>query len=87
MQTEIKRWGNSAAIRIPTKLLAAAHMEVDSQISMKAEEGKIIVEIIKRNPEKRLNLPFSEAQLTKGLNADKAHAEDLAILNNKELGD
>ena len=35
MRSEIKRWGNSAAVRIPKKLLNQAMLEVESPVTMK----------------------------------------------------
>ena len=43
METEIKRWGNSAAVRLPAKVLAKAGLEVDSSIEIEALEGEIII--------------------------------------------
>ncbi|WP_188861350.1 AbrB/MazE/SpoVT family DNA-binding domain-containing protein [Marinobacterium nitratireducens] len=70
MRTEIKRWGDSAAVRIPSKLLAAAHLDVSSELSLTVQEGKIVIEAAPEKTKKRLQLPFSEAQLLKGLTAD-----------------
>lgn len=77
MHSEIKRWGNSAAIRIPSKILAQANLDVSSPISMDVIDGKIIIEAAV-NAKRRVNLPFSEADLLKGLNAHCAHADELA---------
>ena len=87
MQTEIKRWGNSAAVRLPSKILAAASLEVNSPISLKVKGKKIIIEPISRQLEKRLDLPFSEAMLLAGLTPETAHADELATVTAVELGD
>ena len=42
--SEIKKWGNSAAIRLPRKILAAAGFEPGSQVSIKTETDRIIIE-------------------------------------------
>lgn len=44
MISEIKKWGNSAAIRLPGKILAAAGLEPGSQVSIKTETDRIIIE-------------------------------------------
>ncbi|WP_263078934.1 AbrB/MazE/SpoVT family DNA-binding domain-containing protein [Endozoicomonas sp. Mp262] len=54
MESEIKRWGNSAAVRIPSKVLARAGLEVDSPIEIKAKMGEIILKAA--SPEKGYSL-------------------------------
>lgn len=43
MRTEIKKWGNSAALRLPAATLAKAGLEVNSPVEIKAVEGKLVV--------------------------------------------
>jgi len=88
MRSEIKRWGNSAAVRLPKKLLNETKLEVDSAISMSVEENRIVIEALQEAVSRRLRLPFSEKDLLAGLNADTAHADEAAdALLEKELGD
>ena len=86
MLTEIKRWGNSAAVRLPTRVLAQAHLDVSSPISISVKAGKIIIEAAQEASFK-VNLPFSEADLLKGLDAYSAHADELALPSSIEMGD
>jgi len=87
MRSEIKRWGNSAAVRIPGKLLHEAKLEVHSRVSMKVEDNKIVIEALEERPERALSLPFTEAQLLTGLDPHTAHADELpAALLDRELG-
>ena len=46
MRTEIKKWGNSAALRLPTTALAKAGLDVNSPVEVEASEGKLIVSAI-----------------------------------------
>ena len=41
MQSEIKRWGNSAAVRLSSKILAQAKLDVSSPISIDVKAGRI----------------------------------------------
>ncbi|POP52597.1 AbrB/MazE/SpoVT family DNA-binding domain-containing protein [Zhongshania marina] len=50
MHSEIKKWGNSAAVRLPGKILAAAGLSTDSPISIKAESGRIIIDQVLASP-------------------------------------
>jgi antitoxin MazE len=88
MQSEIKRWGNSAAVRLPRKLLNEARLEIDSAVTIKVEENRIVIEALEETARKRLQLPFSEAELVAGLSAETAHADELPdSLLEEELAD
>jgi len=40
MRSEIKRWGNSAAIRLPRGILAEARLDVSSSVTVVVEGRK-----------------------------------------------
>ncbi|MCG5516673.1 MULTISPECIES: MazF family transcriptional regulator [unclassified Ectothiorhodospira] len=86
MQSEIKRWGNSAAVRLSSKILAQARLDVSSPVTIHVKAGKIVIEAADKPPRK-VNLPFSEADLLKGLDAHGAHADELASPSATETGD
>jgi antitoxin MazE len=46
MRTEVKKWGNSAVIRIPKLLLLECNLSVESPVDMRVENGRIIVDPI-----------------------------------------
>lgn len=46
MRTEIKKWGNSAALRLPTTALAKAGLGVNSPVEIEATQGQLIVSAI-----------------------------------------
>lgn len=69
------------------KVLAAAHLDISSEISLTVQDGKIVIEPIADSTKKRLRLPFSEAQLLKGLTAETAHADEVAQVSGKEVGE
>ncbi|WP_287962392.1 AbrB/MazE/SpoVT family DNA-binding domain-containing protein [Alcanivorax sp.] len=85
MKTEIKRWGNSAAVRLPSKILAQVKLDVSSPINIDVKAGRIVIEAAQKAPRK-VNLPFSEADLLKGLDARSAHADELAQPSATEMG-
>jgi len=86
MRSEIKRWGNSAAIRLPARILAEARLEVSSPVTLAVDGRKIIIEATADVAEQRLELPFSEADLIRGLNPETAHADELALPSATEIG-
>lgn len=84
MQAEIKRWGNSAAVRLNSSVLARARLSVSSAIDIQVKDGQIIISAVKSG-ERKVKLPFSEKDLLKGLTADTAHADELALPSSTEL--
>lgn len=44
MQGVIKKWGNSAAVRIPAAVLDAAHVRLDQPVDVREEGGRIVIE-------------------------------------------
>jgi len=87
MLSEVKKWGNSAAVRLPSKVLAAAGLDTGTPISIEVVDNKIIIEPVANMPKKRLKLPFTEAQLLSGLDSHTSHADELADLSSFEVGD
>jgi antitoxin MazE len=85
MQSEIKRWGNSAAVRLPSKILTQAKLDVSSLISIEVRDGKIVIEATEATS-RRVKLPFSEADLLKGLDAHGVHADEIAEPTTNEMG-
>jgi len=87
MRSEIKRWGNSAAVRLPGKLLAEARLEVSSPVSMVVKGRKIIIEASAPPAQRRLKLPFDEAALIDSLTPETAHADEIALPLDSETAD
>ena len=44
MRTRVKKWGNSAAVRIPAAIVAAAHLTLDQPVDVREEQGRIVIE-------------------------------------------
>lgn len=47
MKTRVKRWGNSAVVRIPKPLLQGVGLEVDSPIEIGVVNGRLVIESVK----------------------------------------
>jgi antitoxin MazE len=43
MQTKVKRWGHSLAVRIPRSVAADAHVEEASTVDVQVVDGKIVI--------------------------------------------
>lgn len=46
MRVNIKKWGNSASVRIPAAVMMAASIRIDQAVDVREEAGKIIIEPI-----------------------------------------
>ncbi len=44
MQGVVKKWGNSAAVRIPASVLDAARVGLDQPVDIREEQGLIVIE-------------------------------------------
>jgi len=47
MEVIVKKWGNSAAVRIPAAIMAAAHVALDQHVEVREEQGRIIIEPVR----------------------------------------
>lgn len=48
MRAIVKKWGNSASIRIPAALMDAAKLELDDAVEVREEGGRIIIEPVRQ---------------------------------------
>jgi antitoxin MazE len=44
MQAQVKKWGNSASVRIPASVMAAASLHVDQMVDIREDNGRIVIE-------------------------------------------
>lgn len=44
MKVLVKKWGNSAAVRIPASVMEAAQLDLDQTVDVKEENGRIVIE-------------------------------------------
>lgn len=68
MNMYVRRWGNSAAVRIPSATLEAAGLKPDDRVDVREEDGRIVIEKAAR---KRLTL----AELIEGITPENRHEE------------
>ncbi len=48
MRAIVKKWGNSASVRIPAALMDAAKLELDDAVDVREEGGRIIIEPVRQ---------------------------------------
>jgi antitoxin MazE len=68
MRVNVKKWGNSASVRIPAAVMEAAHLRIDDTVEVRAEGERIIIELV-QEPE------YDLAQLIDRIAPDNRHAE------------
>ena len=66
MNQYVRRWGNSAAIRLPASTLAAAGLKPDDPVDVREENGRIVIERAK---------PVTLDWLLEGITPDNLHRE------------
>lgn len=44
MRVHVKRWGNSASVRIPSGVMRAAALRIDQAVDVREEGGRIVIE-------------------------------------------
>jgi antitoxin MazE len=47
MRVNVKKWGNSAAVRIPAAVMDSADFRIDDTVDVRAEDGKIVIELVR----------------------------------------
>jgi antitoxin MazE len=47
MRATVRKWGNSAALRLPASMLADVGLAVDADVEVRTEQGRIVIEPIR----------------------------------------
>jgi antitoxin MazE len=68
MQVIVKKWGNSAAIRIPSSVLAATGLKIDQPVDVREEAGCVIIEPVTTKE-------YDLAVLLAGITPENIHKE------------
>jgi antitoxin MazE len=68
MRTVVKKWGNSASVRIPAAVMQAAHLDLDDAVDVREESGRIVIEPAQRKE-------YDLAELVKGITRENLHDE------------
>ena len=68
MRVTVKKWGNSAAVRLPASVMQATQLEVDEVVEVREDGGRIVIERVRP---KRYEL----SELLKGITNKNRHRE------------
>ena len=79
MNTVIRKWGNSLALRLPTTVLKEAGYQLEQKVELIVSKGRIIIQ-----PSQKIEYDLDS--LIKGINANNSHIEsDFGTPLGKEL--
>jgi antitoxin MazE len=68
VRVQVKKWGNSASVRIPAPILESAKLAVDDPVEIREEGGRIVIEPVDREE-------FNIEDLVAGITPENRHAE------------
>ncbi len=68
MRVTVKKWGNSAAVRLPASVMQATQLELDEVVEVREDQGRIVIERVRQ---KRYEL----SELLKGITNKNQHRE------------
>ena len=68
MKVIVKKWGNSASVRIPASVMEAAHLSLDQPVDVREEAGRIVIEPVREEE-------FDLAELVAQAEIGRAQAE------------
>ena len=68
MRVIVKKWGNSASVRIPSGILQAARLGLDDAVDVREEGGRIVIEPIRTSE-------YNLAQLLSRITSKNLHTE------------
>ncbi len=66
MEVVVKKWGNSAAVRIPASVLADSGIELEQTVEIREDRGRIVIEPSRHRP-------FALGELVKRIRSDNRH--------------
>jgi antitoxin MazE len=79
MKSTVKKWGNSAAVRIPASVMQATHLDLDEVVDVREQAGRIVIEPVRQKT-------YELGKLLKGITAKNRHkAVDFGAAKGKEV--
>ena len=68
MRAVVKKWGNSASVRIPASVMAAAGLRLDQAVEVREDKGRVVIEPIAHEE-------YDLADLLAGITPENIHDE------------
>jgi antitoxin MazE len=48
VKATVRKWGNSAAVRIPASIMQATRLDLDEAVDVREEGGRIVIEPVRK---------------------------------------
>jgi antitoxin MazE len=78
MRAIVRKWGNSAAVRIPASVMQAMRLDLDQPVEVREEAGRIVIEPLRQKP-------YDLDEMLKGITSKNQHeAVDFGLPMGKE---
>ena len=84
VESEIKKWGNSLALRITGVMADLPKFSDGTKVLVEVNKDSLVIKPASKL-KKKLRLPFSEKDLLKDMTPYLAHADELAALSANEI--
>lgn len=68
MRVIVKKWGNSASVRIPAAVMQSARLHLDEAVDIREEGGRIVIEPVRPRE-------YDLDQLLAGITSENQHTE------------
>lgn len=69
MHLKVRKWGNSASVRIPASVMAAASLRIDQTVDVREDSGRIVIEPV-RTPVYTLEELLADMDYSEPLSAE-----------------
>lgn len=66
MHVKVRKWGNSASVRIPSVVMDAAKLHLDATVDVHVEDGRVVIEPVQAD---------DLASLIAGITPENLHEE------------
>ena len=66
MRAKVKKWGNSAAVRIPASVMQVTRLNLDEVVDVREEAGRIVIEPVRQKT-------YELDELLKGITSKNQH--------------
>jgi antitoxin MazE len=66
VRATVKKWGNSAAVRIPASVMQATRLDLDEAVDVREEAGRIVIEPVRQKT-------YDLGKLLKGITSKNQH--------------
>ena len=86
IETEIKKWGNSLALRVTGVMATLPEFKAGTKVIVDVTEDGFLVKPA-AGKKGRFSFPYTESELLADLTPEKVHADELANITASEFGD